>query len=95
MATLELPELEDGVTYVVGSKRAIDLFVKNKKSRKIFEKDLRAMDDIVVYTDIVYEVETNIKDDYIYVLDSDGMQLVIAMEWVDEKNPIDFSRFDA
>lgn len=95
MENLEMPEMQDDTTYIVGSTRCIKLFKKDPKARRLFEKDLRGMQDIVVKRKIRYEVEPKLGDDYVYVVDTDDVQLVIAMEWVDTKSPIDISRFDA
>lgn len=81
------------MTYVIGSHRTIALFEKNKDNAKTFIKDLRKLDDLKVRRSVKFVADYSATDEYLYVVDFEGLQVVIQIERDDD--PIDISKYDA
>ena len=87
------PIKSKNVTYVIGSPRTIALFEKNDGNSKIFIKDLRKLEDVKIRRKVEFVSDVYCEEQYIYIMDYEGLQLIIQIERDDE--PIDFSKFDA
>lgn len=90
---IDWPIKSKTVTYVIGSHRTIALFEKNKENAKIFIKDLRKLDDLKVRRSVKFVADYNASDEFLYIVDYEGIQVVIQIERDDD--PIDISKFDA
>jgi len=87
------PIKNKNVTYVIGSPRTIALFEKNDGNAKVFVKDLRNLGDVKVRRKVEFVSDVYCEEKYIYIMDYEGLQLVIEIERDDD--PIDISKFDA
>lgn len=90
---IDWPIKSKTVTYVIGSYRTIALFEKNKENAKIFIKDLRKLEDLKVRRSVKFVADYMADDSHLYVVDSDGLQVIIQIERDDD--PVDFSKYDA
>jgi hypothetical protein len=90
---IDWPIKSKTVTYVIGSHRTIALFEKNKDNAKTFIKDLRKLDDLKVRRSVKFVADYSATDEYLYVVDFEGLQVVIQIERDDD--PIDISKYDA
>lgn len=90
---IDWPIKNKNTTYVIGSHRTIALFEKNKDNAKTFIKDLRKLDDLKVRRSVKFVADYSATDEYLYVVDFEGLQVVIQIERDDD--PIDISKYDA
>lgn len=90
--TLEWPFDEVGVTYVVGSVSSMKELFPNRKVKTKFIKELKGMGDVPVKRRVKFVPDAYVSDEFLYVVDSEGLQLVVQLE---EDQPIDISKFDA
>ena len=90
---LEWPIKSKTATYVIGSPRTIALFEKNKENARIFIKDLRKLDEMKVRRTVKFVTDVYAEDKFIYIMDYEGLQLVIEIER--DEDPIDISKYDA
>lgn len=98
MEVYEWPYDDEKTTYIVGSEKNIDLFIKSKKVQKQFIADLKDMGDIPVRKKTQFVIEEGMSDEFIYVVDAEGIQLVVEMEWKNDlksKKDFDFTKYDA
>lgn len=89
---IDWPIKNKNTTYIIGSHRTIALFEKNKSNAKTFVKDLRKLEDLIVRKSVKFIADYSAGDDYLYVVDYEGLQLVVQIERDDE---IDISKYDA
>jgi hypothetical protein len=92
---IEWPYDDPQTTYVVSSPRCIRLIEKSKKK---FVKELKSFGDVPVKRNVEFVEDEALSDEYIYVVDDEGIQLVVDMQWPDEakvKKQLDFSKYDA
>jgi hypothetical protein len=92
---IDWPYDDPNTTYVVSSPRCIRLIEKSKKK---FIKELKAFGDVPVKRNVEFVEDEALSDEYIYVVDDEGIQLVVDMQWPDEskvKKPLDFTKYDA
>lgn len=90
---IDWPIKSKTVTYVIGSHRTIALFEKNKENARVFIKDLRKLEDLKVRRSVKFVADYSASDEYLYIVDYEGIQVVIQIERDDD--PIDISKFDA
>jgi len=90
---IDWPIKSKTVTYVIGSHRTIALFEKNKENARIFIKDLRKLEDLKVRRSVKFVADYSASDEFLYIVDYEGIQVVIQIERDDD--PIDISKFDA
>ncbi|NDC24384.1 MAG: hypothetical protein EBZ49_09695 [Proteobacteria bacterium] len=94
----EWPYDDKNTTYIVSSPRCIKLLLK---SRKKFVSELRAFGDVPVKKSVEFVEDEVLTDEFIYVVDDEGIQLIIDMEWPEKKKKpkskkdFDFTKFDA
>jgi hypothetical protein len=92
---IEWPYDDPNTTYVVSSPRCIRLLEKSKNK---FIKELKAFGDVPVKRNVEFVEDQALSDEYIYVVDDEGIQLVVDMQWPDEakaRKPLDFTKYDA
>lgn len=92
---IQWPYDDPHTTYIVSSPRCIRLISKAKKK---FVKELKELGDVPVKKKIEFVEDEALSDEFIYVVDDEGIQLVVDMQWPDEakvKKPLDFSKYDA
>jgi hypothetical protein len=92
---IEWPYDDPQTTYVVSSPRCIRLLEKSKKK---FIKELKSFGDIPVKRNVEFVEDEALSDEFVYVVDDEGIQLVVDMEWPGEakvKKPLDFTKYDA
>jgi hypothetical protein len=94
----EWPYDDKNTTYIVSSPRCIKLLLKSKKK---FVSELRAFGDVPVKKSVEFVEDEVLTDEFIYVVDDEGIQLIIDMEWPEKKKKskskkdFDFTKFDA
>ena len=96
---IEWPYDDQFTTYIVGHPRCIKLI---SKSREKFVKELKELGDVPLKQSIEFIEDEQLSDEYLYVVDCDGIQLIVSMEWPvkkkkkkGSKTPIDITKFDA
>jgi hypothetical protein len=92
---IEWPYDDPNTTYVVSSPRCIRMLEKAKKK---FIKELKDLGDIPVKKNIEFVEDEALSDEFVYVLDNEGIQLVVDMHWPDAekpRKPLDFKKYDA
>ena len=99
MEVMEWPYDDKNTTYIVSSPRCIKLLLK---SRKKFVSELRAFGDIPIKANVEFSEDEALTDEFVYIVDDEGIQLVIDMEWPQEKKKkpkskkdFDFTKYDA
>lgn len=90
---IDWPIKSKTVTYVIGSPRTTALFERNKSTATIFIKELRKLKDLKVRRSVKFVIDVMCGDEYIYIMDYEGLQLVIEIER--DEDPIDISKYDA
>lgn len=83
------------VTYIVGSPKSIAIFTKSKTTSKKFVEELRGLGDVKIKKTVKFIAEDGMSDEYIYIVDCDGIQLIVQMQYEDDEVPFDFSKYDA
>lgn len=102
MINLEWPYDDKNTTYIISSPRCIKVLEKSKKK---LIKELKGFGDIPVKQNVELVADEALSDEFVYVVDDEGIQLVIDMEWPAEekkkkktsktKKDFDFSKYDA
>ncbi|MBU6375658.1 MAG: hypothetical protein KGQ59_06650 [Bdellovibrionales bacterium] len=100
----EWPYDDKDTTYIVSSPRCIKLLLK---SRKKFVSELRSFGDIPIKRTVEFVEDDALTDEFVYVVDDEGIQLVVDMQWPEEKKKkkkkisaeskkdFDFTKYDA
>ena len=97
----EWPYDEKDTTYIVSSPRCIKMLLK---SRKKFVEELRSFGDIPIKRTVEFVEDDALTDEFVYVVDDEGIQLVVDMVWPEEKKKkkkskskkdFDFTKYDA
>ena len=92
---IQWPYDDPNTTYIVSSSRCIRLLEKSKKK---FLKEIKQMGDIPLKKNIEFVADEALSDDFLYIVDDEGIQLVVDMEWPSNsrtKKPLDFTKYDA
>jgi hypothetical protein len=100
MIDLQWPYDDKNTTYIVSSQRCISLLLKSKKK---FVSELKELGDIPIKKNVEFVADEALSDEFVYVVDDEGIQLVVDMVWPTEKEkkkskskkPIDFTKYDA
>jgi hypothetical protein len=94
----EWPFDDQHTTYIVSSPRCIKLLLKNRNK---FVAELRSFGDIPVKRSVEFVEDDTLTDEFIYIVDDEGIQLVVDMQWPEKKKKskskkdFDFTKFDA
>jgi len=99
----EWPYDDKDTTYIVSSPRCIRMLLK---SRKKFVEELRGFGDIPIKRTVEFVEDDALTDEFVYVVDDEGIQLVVDMVWPEEEKPkkkksskskkdFDFTKYDA
>lgn len=95
------PYDDKDTTYIVSSPRCIKLLLKSKNK---FVSELRAFGDVPVKRTVEFVEDEALTDEHVYVVDDEGIQLIVDMEWPKDKKKkksskskkdFDFTKFDA
>lgn len=93
---LEWPYDDVNTTYIVSSPRCIKLLLKSKKK---LISELREYEDVPIRKNVEFIEDEALNDEFVYLVDCEGIQLIIDMEWPDKKKkrkkPLDFTKYDA
>jgi hypothetical protein len=74
------------------------------KSRKKFVSELRAFGDIPIKRTVEFVEDELLTDEFVYIVDDEGIQLVVDMVWDEpkkkkkvskSKKDFDFTKYDA
>ena len=96
----EWPYDDKDTTYIVSSPRCIKILLK---SRKKFVDELRGFGDIPIKRTVEFVEDDALTDEFVYVVDDEGIQLVVDMIWDQSKKKkvskskkdFDFTKYDA
>jgi len=96
----EWPYDDKDTTYIVSSPRCIKILLK---SRKKFVDELRGFGDIPIKRTVEFVEDDALTDEFVYVVDDEGIQLVVDMIWEQSKKKkvskskkdFDFTKYDA
>jgi hypothetical protein len=94
----EWPYDDKNTTYIVSSPRCIKLLLKSKKK---FVSELRAFGDIPIKQSVEFVEDDSLTDEFVYIVDDEGIQLVVDMVWDEKKKKskskkdFDFTKYDA
>lgn len=91
---VDWPIRNKSVTYIIGSPRTIALFGKGSTNEKTFIKDLRKLNDVKIRKSVKFIADTSASNEFIYVVDYTGLQVVIQIEHEDDQQ-FDISKYDA
>ena len=94
LPTDDWPYTNDKVTYVIGHPDTLKLLDKPRQ-RKVFRADLIALNRFEIRKQIRFVRDPYLPEDYVYVCDLLGLQLIIEVAWNKESPPIDISKYDA
>jgi len=92
---IEWPFDDPSTTYIVSSPKCIRVLEKNKKK---FVQELKELGDVPVKRNVEFVADEALSDEFVYVMDDAGIQLVVDMEWPQKakvKKPLDFTKYDA
>jgi|688.fasta_scaffold108912_2 hypothetical protein len=96
----EWPYDDKDTTYIISSPRCIKILLK---SRKKFVDELRGFGDIPIKRTVEFVEDDALTDEFVYVVDDEGIQLVVDMVWDEpkkkkvskSKKDFDFTKYDA
>ena len=89
------PYTNDKITYVIGHPYTLKLLDKPRK-RKIFRKNLIALKRFTIRKQIRFVRDPYSPEEFLYVCDLHGLQLIIEVDWAKSKKPpVDISKYDA
>ena len=95
MIEMQWPYDDPNTTYIISSPRCIRLLNKSKKK---FVKELKELGDVPVKKNVEFVEDEALSDEFVYVVDDEGIQLVVDMVWPNQtkgKKPLDFTKYDA
>jgi hypothetical protein len=96
----EWPYDDKDTTYIISSPKCIKILLK---SRKKFVDELRGFGDIPIKRTVEFVEDDALTDEFVYVVDDEGIQLVVDMVWDEpkkkkvskSKKDFDFTKYDA
>ena len=96
----EWPYDDKDTTYIISSPRCIKILLKGRKK---FVEELRGFGDIPIKRTVEFVEDDALTDEFVYVVDDEGIQLVVDMVWDEpkkkkvskSKKDFDFTKYDA